>query len=1061
MATNRKESNACGGNAPQPGDTAFCLLGPIQLWADGRSHDLGSPMERCVLAVLLVECGQPVSYDVLATRLWGERLPGKARDNLSSYVSRIRRRLRQASTGVQITADAQTYTLTTDPDIIDLHRFRRLRRQATVIADSGDADSAVTLLKQADHLWRGEALAGLPGDWTPRIRESLEEERRSAHIKRIDLELRLGRHTELISALHHLVTAYPLDERFVAQLMLALYRGDRQADALATYQRTRRLLRQTQGTEPGARLQKLQRQILARDNDLAITPRHRSPGRVPQPKTLPPGIDHFIGRTSELKTITGADHRNSKAQAMVIAGMPGVGKTTLAVHAAHNLTDRYPDAQLFLHLRAHDAHHPRLAPYDALGELLGMLGVAAGRIPRTLAQRAAMWQAEVADRRAILVLDDAADADQVKPLLPLTRNCLTLITARNNIHGLEDIAHIPLPILSPDEALLLFGRLSDRGQIEEKAARQIVKLCGCLPLAINMAASQLRNADSFPLIDIVEDLASTGSQVEGVGAGSQIVRATFELSYQKLSTDQRLVFRRLGLDPCIDITIYAAAALADTTPSQIAAVIDSLVDRFMLNRGPGKRYYFHDIIRGYAYDRSENEDPSSERRMALGRLLNYYLGTADQADRILHPHRRRNEPGVSHPTIGKLPLNTPVEARAWMEMEWRNSLPMIQYAIDHEWKAQGAQLAHLMAEFLDTAGQWEAAAASHELALRASREIGDMNGVAQASAELSLDQLRIGQHRNALEHAERALVAYRQLQDSRAEAESLDHIGVIHWSSGRNREALAYGQEALTIYQRIGDSRGEADSLAHSGIARWHLGRYDEAMKCLQQALQRYRTIGDRRGEAKTLNNMGNALQQRGYHREATNLYQQSMAIFSQISGRQNRAILKNNLANVLQYKGKYQCAIDAYREALAVFRDTGDRKNVADALNNIGATYHMIERFHEALIHHQKAKSIAEDIADSFEQTWAIRGMGDAYRGIGRYNDALDCYREALSFARDMGDLYQEARIHDGAAIALLYLDESQAAKIRWRQALDLFQELEVPEARSLEIRLKALDGS
>ncbi|WP_305886743.1 AfsR/SARP family transcriptional regulator [Actinoallomurus rhizosphaericola] len=1002
-----------------------------------------------------------MSCDVLAARLWGDDPPGKARGNLSSYISRTRGRLRDAGSDAQITSNAQTYTLTTDPDSVDLHRFRRLGRQADAIADSGDATAAVGLLLQADELWRGEPLAGLPGEWTPALRRSLEEEHRRARLKRIELELGLGRHIEIIGELHRLVAMYPLDERFTAQLMLALYRSDRQADALAVYRRIQRRLMETQGADPGAPLQRLQHQILARDGELAITPRHRSPGHGPQPKTLPPRTVHFTGRTRELRALTGTDQRGTGIQAVVIEGMPGVGKTTLAVHAAHILADRHPDAQLLLPLRAHDPHHPRLDPAGALAELLTMLGVPAGSVPPTPARRAAMWQAEMAGRRAIIVLDDAADGDQVRPLIPAARDCFTIITARNRLKNLDGLRQICLETLSPDESLVLFNRLADTGDgVDEETATRIVNLCGHLPLAIHLVASQIGSGAGSRPPEVIDDLQTAGSTVLDVGVGGDAVQAAFESSYQRLSPDQRRVFRRLGIDPCIDITTHAAAALCGTTPSDIAPVIDGLVESHLLTRGPAERLSFHDLIRGYACDRAEREDSSQERRRALGRLLDYYLRSAQRADRLLHPHRRRTVTASSRPAEDVPAVNTREDAHAWMEAEWRNSLRVIDYAIDHEWKTQGVRLAHAMAAFLDTAGQWGQAATIHERALRAARELGDARHLAQASAELSLDRLRTGRLRDALEHAQRALDAYRELRDPQAEAESLDHIGVIHWSSGRNREALAYGQEALALYRRIGDDRGQADSLAHCGIARWHLGRCEEAMDCLRQALALYRRVGDRRGEAKTLNNMGEALQQRGFHREATSLYQESLAIFSQISGRQNSAILKNNLANVLQYKGRYRPAIDAYREALVVFRETGDRKNIADVLNNIGTTYQMMDRYDEALIHHKKARAIAEEIADSYERTWAIRGMGDAYRGIGRYQDALDCYREALATAREMGDLYQEARIHDGVATVTLHLHGSQAAKIRWRQALDLFQALAVPEARSLALRLTALDG-
>ncbi|MEU8269992.1 tetratricopeptide repeat protein [Sphaerisporangium sp. NPDC049002] len=1024
----------------------------LALSAQGMEPLPVPPKEQLALSVLLLSPNRPVAVDVIIDHLWGERPPPKARKDLASYMSRVRRRLRDAvGDRARIVARGCTYTLTVDPNTIDLERFRLLRRQATAVAESGDPEHAVRLLQDAEELWPGEALSGLPGDWARRMGEVLAEERMNAQRERIDLELRLGRHPQVLEELYRLVALHPADEALAAQLMTALYRSDRRTDALNLYRRVYTHLRELSATEPGQALRELHQRVLQGDSELAVTPVYRRGGTVPQPNTVPCDIPHFTGREREIESISALRRERDGNLVVAIQGMPGVGKSALAVHVAHRLAARYPDACLHLDLRAHDPVRPHLDAAAALSMLLRMLGIPPARIPQELGKRSAMWRAELAYRRAIVILDDALGPDQVKPLLGGSSAGLVIITTRARFDGTPGVRCVSLGVLPPGEAAELATRLADDdpdpGVIDE-----VVRLCGGLPLAITLRAGRTRISQRDGLTGMLGGVHRAQKTAGGV---HREIDSAFELSYRDLTKEEQLAFRRLGLCPCRDVTAAVAAELCDTTPTRAQTMIDVLLRHHLLQRTAPGRYQFHDLIRVYAHDRARREDPERENRRAITRLLDHYLRTAEAAAQAV-----RLAQGCSGAAAGQEAASAAADGRQWLGEEWGTVLQLAQYAADHEWKAHCAGFMRVMAEFLDTEGHWEDAAAGHGVALRACREIGDSRGAAQASLDLGFVSFRTGRHNDALIHTENALSLYRSIADKHAEARCLDQIGVVCWASACYREALAHYEEAQAIYRSVDDVKGEADVLGHSGIVHWHLGRYQDSLDLLARALAAYRSIGHRRGEAKALNNMGDVHKHRGYHRDAIQLYQQSLEIFDQITGRQNHAILHNNLGNVHQYKGQFAAALECYRTAMATFQETGDRRNQADIFNSIGTTYLLMGGVDESLIHFQKARKLAEEIKDSYQNVRALVGIADVHGSAGRYTSALDICRQAITIARSIGDLYLEAQAHKRMADTFFYLDGPEAARISWRQAHTLLKQLDLPEAEDLNIRLQALGG-
>ncbi len=1036
----------------------FRVLGPVELWSAGQQCDLGSTRVRCVLAILMLTPRTLVPTDVLIDRVWDTDPPPKARESLSVYVTRLRASLRQAvGESVRLTGRDSGYELDVAPDTIDLHQFRRLRRQADALTANGDSEQAVSLLREADRLWRGQAFAGIRGDWVARMRDSLEEERRAAILKRVECELELGRHGDLVGELRHLLAQYPLDEAFIAQEMKALYRSGRPGEALTLYRDIRSRLIDELGTEPGPLLSELHQRILRHDPRLAARP-GLGQGRVSRPDTLPPGTAEFVGRTEELEMLT-REH-DASPRINVIEGTAGVGKTALALQAARAVSGQYPDGTFYLNLHTHDPGHPSLDAAEALHRLLRMLTAPATQIPDALGERAALLRAQLSRRRAIVILDDAGQHDQISPLLPEAGQCLILITTRRTFPGLEGARALSLEALPVNDAITLFQKIAGPGSAhDEGEAAVAVRLCGHLPLAIQLAAGGL--AQDYPpsIGDLVEELSQSPARAGGPGTPSPEVLSAFDLAYRSLEPGHQRFFRRLGVSPCAYISLPAAAALGGGTLAEAQEGLAALLDHHLLARAPAGQFLFHDLIRGYAATRAAQEDSGPEQRQAVGRLLDYYLRTADEADRVLHPFRRRVTVPRPRPPATSTALSTRQDAAGWLEAEWRNILQAARYAGKHEWKKQCADLTHALAGFMEIRAYWDEAIAAHTLALQAGRDLDDPARIARASLELSEVSQQTGRYEAALPLAEGAAEISRSLADRRGEADALDQMGMAHQRAGRSREALAYFHEARILYRNAADTLGVATTLSHSGIASWWLGRYPDAKGYLQKALSLYGDVGERRGQAKTLNNLARIHLSLGFHRDALEGYQQSLEIFTEIGGAQNQAILYHNIGAVYHYKGSYEDGLAAYGRALAIYHDIGDLPNEAAVLNDIGAIYQSTERYDEALTWHRKAQSIAEEIGNLAQQVTALRGMAGVSRGSGRYGEAFDQYQTALRLAREIGDPYEEAKILEGIAETTLGTRRPEAARIVLRQALDIFERLGVPEAESARIRIEAMD--
>lgn len=1045
------------------GMVEFRILGPVDILVDEQALRLGSPKERCVLAMLLWRMGQPVAADALVDAVWGDRPPASARASLHSYVSRLRNTLKGAAARLQWRSGY--YLLEADPATVDLHQFRALREQARAIGDSGDDEQASALLRKAEKLWRGEPLAGLSGEWADRTRVTLEEERFGASCDRISVDLRLGRHGDLVGEVYDLARRHPFDQAIVGHLMLALYRCGRVSDALDVYRRTRQRLIEETGSEPNPDLRDLHRRILNEDSELAHAPMAR-PSSSTSANSLPRDNPDFTGRTVELRELrdhVDSDQSRVTATVVAITGMPGVGKSTFAIHAANLLGDRYPE-RFYLHMHTHDHVAEPVDPAAGLNVLLRTLGVPSAQIPESVEDRATLWRTKLANRRALILLDDASEPEQIQPLLPGAPGCLVLVTCRRRTIGLPGMSWIHLDTMQAGEATSLFAQIIGAERANDTGAvAEVVRLCGYLPLRIQLAGSRLRQHPSWNVGVLAAQLSRRADGHRSrIRAEDREVANSLDLSYQYLTNQEQQVFRRLALHPGATFSVFAVAAAAGSDSLDIAErVLERLLDHHLLEEPEPDRFTFHDLIRDYAWQRTQIDDSEPERQRIVHRLLDYYLCLGVRAAEVVYPFQLRISTSPTYLPAVLPPLATQADCQSWLEAERVNMFGIVRYAAGNGWYEHAALLPQMLAKFLFAWGQWADAVELCRIGVRGWREIRDDRGKSLALTDLCFFLGRMGRYAEALECGREALAIARGGSDRAAEASALDRIGLVFWQSSRYQEALASHEEALNIWRTAHDRHGEADALAHSAISFLRISEYDEALSRMGKALAIYREIGDLLEEGRALNNIGDAQQDLGYHDEAFRKYQQALAIFQEAGSRQEEAVSLNNVANVYRLTGRYRESLEHYRKVLRIYREIGDRRCESDALNNIGEAFWRSNHYNEALIHYQKALAISHELAEPYQEARSLLNIGNLNLQIGRYPAAVDDFRAALELGNRIGATYQEALAWDGLGSALLHTDGAAVAKKHWLNALSMFERIGMREAAAVRERIRTLHAT
>ncbi|WP_433363560.1 tetratricopeptide repeat protein [Actinoplanes sp. CA-142083] len=1000
----------------------FELLGPLRAWRGDAPVVLAGVKQQTVLAVLLLAAGRPVAVERIVATVWGAAPPPSVTHLVQTYVSRLRQAL---DLGPHLVSTDAGYLLRLDPAQLDVSAFDRHLDAAQQGHERGDLAAAAGEVAAALALWQGEPMGGLGGEAVDVARQRLAERRLTALELRATVDLDGGRHADAIADLSRLVKEYPLQERLWALLMLALYRADRQAEALSTYATARSLLVEELGVEPGAGLTRMHQRILAADPTLAgAAP--AAAGRAAR-DDLPADVADFTGREAELGSLLAAPGLAPPTAAVVLAvdGMAGVGKSALAVHVAHRLSGRFPDGRLFIDLHAHSEGSPPVEPAAALDQLLRALGVPGEEIPVALDERAARWRAELAGRRVLLVLDNARSAAQVRPLLPGTAGCLTLVTSRRRLADLDSTAVVSLDVLPPPEAAELFHRILGAGRGAEDVA-EVVGLCDRLPLAIRIAAARLRARPSWTVGHLASRLRDRRRVLTELAVGDRSVAASFALSYAQLTAPQQRLFRLLGLAFGADFDAGLAAAAAG---EPIDGLLDDLLDVHLLQEPAPGRYRFHDLLREHAAALAA-EEPAAGRD-AVGRMLDHYLRTAVAAADTLFPRTRQERPHLD----AKPAFADAASARAWLDAERVNLVAAVGHAAAGGWAAHATGLAATLRLYLDSGTHHVDALAVHGLARDAARDAGER---AVALHNLAKACWRLGRYEEADGHLREALPALR------GEAGILETLGATRYSLGRYDDAIAFYGEAALIHRSGGDRVAEATALNNIGVIQERQGRYREVLDLCEQALEIYREHGDRTGEADALCNAGNALWRLGRYEAARDHLEEALVIHRETGDSGWEAHTLNSLGNVLSSLGRHREALAHCDAALAIQRRSGELAEEAATLGDRGVIHRLLGQCQESLADLGRALEIARETGDRGLEIQALNGQGETLLALGLPAEASDRHTAALALARETGDRHEEARAHDGLARALPDAGEHRAL------AMAIYTELEVPEARS-----------
>jgi DNA-binding SARP family transcriptional activator/Tfp pilus assembly protein PilF len=922
--------------APEP---AFCLLGPLLVRRESTVIPIAAGKQRVLLAALLLSPGRAQSADELAELLWETGPPASARETVHNYVKRLRQALGDAEHTV-VTTQPDGYLLRVPEADVDVWRFEAVTARALQVLRAGQYEQAAAELREALALWRGKPLADVPCDHLlVRHLPRLEEVRLQALEGRIEADLGCGRPSEVTAELQALVAAEPLRERLHALLMIALYRDGRRSDALAAFRDARRVLVDEVGVEPGAELQQLHRQILDGDPalDAAVAaPRAWQPSPPVVPRQLPAAVAHFVGREPERSRLDElADAAGESAGAVVIAvigGTAGVGKTALAVQWAHSAADRFPDGQLYANLRGFGPDGAPVAPGETLGGFLEALEPSAA-IPAGLDARAALYRSLTAGKRLLVILDNARDGDQVRPLLPGSAASMVLITSRDRLAGLaatEGAALVTLEVLPDAEArALLVARAGISGDAADpRAVTEITELCGRLPLALAVAAAKAAARPALPLAELAAELRDARARLDALDAGeaSASARAVFSWSYRSLTPPAARMFRLLGLHPGPDIGTAAGASLAGVPARQARAMLDELARSHVAAEPGVGRFGLHDLLRAYADERAQADETAAGRREASHRMLDYYLHAAHTMSLLLHP--RRVAITLAPPQPGVLPeeLGSYGQAWSWAEAEYPVLLGMVALAAGAGFPRHAWQLAWALETFLSRRGRWDELGRVSGLALDAASQAGDDAGQAHAHCALGFISVLQGRYEDGRAHLGQAAALFRRLGDGSGEALARIRLGHAFWEEGRHQEAFRSAQRALALFRMSGDRAGQAGALNNIGLYHIHLGEYERGLDCCEQALAVFRELGDRRVEADVLDSLGGAYHRLGRTQEAIARYQESLTAFRERGDRYQQALTLTNLAEVYADGGNDIPARRCLEQALAILTELKHR---------------------------------------------------------------------------------------------------------------------------------------
>ncbi|MER7811910.1 BTAD domain-containing putative transcriptional regulator [Streptomyces sp900116325] len=921
--------------------------------------DLGTPKRRGLLALLLVQAGHPVAVQDIVDVLWGQDPPDSAVNVVQRHVGALRRLLepdlRAGGDSRRLVRGSGGYRLEVEPDALDLLRFRGLRRHAGRVAKTGDPERATELMIEAMALWRGPTALGITSETRSHpVFAAVDQEHLAAVKEAAEYARGAGADfgARVLAPLRQAAAQHPLDEALHAWLIELLAATGRQAEALDVHRTVRTRLADDLGVDPGPELAAAQQSVLRQSPERrAAVPIGRAGSAVPEgdkdaappgesgagaaatvpPAQLPTDIPVFTGRNGDLdrfrRFLSAAGERPSTLMISVIGGMAGVGKTTLAVHWAHQVAHRFPDGQLFVNLRGFHPADSAMHPSVAVRSLLTGLGVPARDFPGDIDAQSSLYRSLLAGRRVLIVLDNARDAEQIRPLLPGGPGSLVIVTSRNRLYGLvagEGAHAVTLDLLSDEEALRFLSRRlgADRVVNEPGAAAEITALCGRLPLALAIVSARAILNPAHSLESIASALREARGGLEGFAVEPPLAdaRSAFSWSYYALTASAARMFRLFSPHARSECPIEAAASLAGQEVCQVRAPLAELVRAHLLTETVPGRFGCHELLRAYGAELGR-EDGGEESTAAWRRMLDHYLHSAYAADRALAPSRERIELRAPAPGVTVMRFAEQSAAADWLDANRSVLLSIIEQdgregTGEHCWR-----LAVTLELYLDRSGCRSEQLAAQTAAVSAAGRLGDTHGLAHAHRTLAFVYGRLERWDEAGSHLTRALELFAELGDRVGEGRVRRYQAFLANCRGRNGEALEHYAVASVLYRTAGHRNGEASISNEVGWTYILMGKFDEALEECGRALAVHRETGDRNGEAAAWDSLGYA-----YH-----------------------------------HLHEYECALLCYDRALELYRAVRDRYLEADTLTHMGDTHQVAGRQVGAALFWRQALAILD----------------------------------------------------------------------------------------------------
>jgi tetratricopeptide (TPR) repeat protein/DNA-binding SARP family transcriptional activator len=1076
------------------------LLGNVEIHSDTGVVRPRRSGERCVLAVLALHVQAPVTVTTLVDHLWsGTEQSDKSIDTVGSYLRRIRAGIKQAggrADWLRYDRAARSYVLDIDPARVDYRRF-------TAMTALARRNNDPEVLRDALGLWRGPALADITGHWADHRRHTLEAERLAAYEDLLHRQLAIGQYAEVVRTVTDLVEGSTPTDRLLLLGAQGLAGRGQHITIRAWVTRVTQRMRDTVDAAPSADvLDEIERLIA-------------HPIRWPPPPaggistamfSMRADIPTFTGRDDELRGLLDAVQATIEGPPRAIAihavnGMAGVGKTVLSVHAAHRFADRFPDGNLFLELYGHTPGQASVPPGAALDSLLRAAGVDPTAIPPKLEDRARLWRDRMAGKKILLVLDDAADEEQVRPLLPGTAGSLVLITTRRRLPALDGVLPLTLDVLPHAQAVALLVRLAglETERHDEHAVAEIVARCGYLPLAITLAGAQLRNHPRWTARYLADLLATEHDRLENLQAGDRSVAAAFSMSFRHLPVEQQHLFRLLGVHPGPEIDAHAAAALADGSLREVRRWLVALHTNHLIQESAPDRYQLHDLVRAYARTLAADLEPGDQQH-ALHRVLSYYCHIVQTASTQLPAlHTARIVPVATAPT--DMPrMDTAAEAQAWLTAELPTLTACIQLAAAGADEQQAIHLAAALHSFLQLNDYNEQALHIHQTALTAAVTVGDQLAQANALADVGRAKVCRREFEAAVHDLTYALDLFTELGDRLGQANVLNNLGQAQHRQGELDAAVRNLTHALDLFTELGDRLGQANVRNNLGRVQYHRSEFDAAVRNLTHALDLFTELGDRLGQANVHNDLGHVQYQLGEYETAIHNHSHALDLFTALSYQSGQADSFNDLGRLQSQLGDNDTAVRNLTHALTLYTTLGDRMGQANVLDDLGRVQHelgdddtavhnltralhsytaMGVRMGQANVltnlgrvrhHHCDYETATHNFTRSLELYTALGdrdGVAETLNNLGDltldYPDAGDphaYFSRALMIARDIGTTVREAHALAGQARCLLRIADTNQAIALLREAHSLYQSLGVPQATQIENMLSTLEN-